>query len=489
MAEEVRKRALAAAVILILAAGILLPIWRVAVPPLLDYPNHLARAFVLRHLHDPAFSFSTYYASDWRLYPYLGMDGSMFVLDRIFPIETAGRVFLSLCAGLFPVAAWFFLREAHPGENWTAVWASLAAYNVFFLEGFLNFDLGLVVAMFALGLWLRWLRLGGISRWFAALGGIVAAYFTHLLAFTLVGIVLTVYAIFSRRSWRQMALSWLLFVPGALAYLHSSRVGMGKQTIVYQGWDDKIDALGKIMHGYAPTLDTITLAAVPVFFLFAWLRNREFRWDWPWFGTAAVLFAAFWMIPWAYGDASDLDIRVLPFVFVAIFAVARIGARGRLLVALPLLLCAARAVSITRAWDAEQPLLAGLSASLNVVPRDALVLPIVAGDQDPIERPFTHFSAYGVIRRGWFSPYLFDFPGETPMRVVYDSYTPDGFWNLGYDEPPDWPQVASDYQYVWAYGVPEYSAALAGIGDRVYSYGALEVYKLRGVPACGAAPC
>jgi hypothetical protein len=479
---EFRQRLLAVAVLLILAVGLLLPIWRVAFPPLLDYPNHLARAFVLRHLHDPAYSFAKYYASDWGLYPYLGMDGSMFVLDRIFPIETAGRVFLSLCAVLFPVAAWFFLHEAHPGENWSAVWACLVAYNAFFLEGFLNFDLGLVVGMFALGLWLRWMRGGGAGRWIGALAGITAAYFTHLLAFALVGITLTVYALLSRKSLRQIALSWLLFVPGSLAYLHSSRVGLGAQKIVFHGWDDKLGSLGMIMHGFTPALDWITLAAVPVFFLLAWWRNSSFRWDWPWFGTAAFLFAAFWIVPWAYGDASDLDIRVLPLLFVVIFAVARIGPRARLLAALPLLLFAARTVSTTHEWVAEQPELAGLAASFDVVPRDAMVLPIVKGDQDPIYRHFTHFWAYGVIRRGWVSPYLFDFPGETPMRVTYDSYTDDAFWNQGDDDTPDWPATARDYQYVWAYDEPEFSPALAGIGDRVYANGALEVYKLHPAP-------
>jgi hypothetical protein len=341
-------------------------------------------------------------------------------------------------------------------------------------------------------LWLRWIRRRGAALWVATLVAVTAAYFTHLLAFAIVGITLTVYSLLSRRSLRQIALSWLMFVPGALAYLHSSRVGLGAQQVIFHGWYDKIDSLGTIMHGYAPRLDSITLAAVPVFFLLAWWRNRSFRWDWPWVGTAAFLFAAYWIIPWAYGDASDLDIRVLPFLFVMIFAVARIGPRGRLLVALPLILFVARAVSTTHEWVSEQPQLAGLAASFDVVPRDALVLPIVKGDDDPIARPYTHFWAYGVIRRGWFSPYLFDFHGETPMRIVYDSYTDDAFWSLGYNDAPDWSATAGDYQYVWAYGTPEFSKPLAGIGDRVYSYGDLQVYKLRpqlAAPPCGAAPC
>lgn len=96
------------AVVLILFAMVVTPIWTVAFPPLLDYPNHLARAFVLAHLNDPAFTFSRFYRADWGAYPYLGMDALLAVLVRLFPIETAGRVFLSICAAALPAAAWFF---------------------------------------------------------------------------------------------------------------------------------------------------------------------------------------------------------------------------------------------------------------------------------------------------------------------------------------------------------------------------------------------
>jgi hypothetical protein len=75
-----------------------------------------------------------------------------------------------------------------------------------------------------------------------------------------------------------------------------------------------------------------------------------------------------------------------------------------------------------------------------------------------------------------------DAPGETPMRIIHSSYTPDGFWNLVYDEPPDWQQVRDDYEYVWAYDVPRFSVPLAQIGDKIYSSGALEVYRVRKSP-------
>ena len=140
---------------------------------------------------------------------------------------------------------------------------------------------------------------------------------------------------------------------------------------------------------------------------------------------------------------------------------------------------AARTASLTQYFVGVQPELAGLARSFDYVPRGARVFPIVEGDEDPIERPFTHFWAYGVIRRGWFSPYLMDEPGQTPMRIVYDSYTSDGFWDEEYEAPPDWKKVQSDYNYVWAYDVSRFSQALGAIGEKVYAYGPLEVFRMK----------
>jgi hypothetical protein len=470
------------AALLILAAALLVPIWSAAFLPLLDYPNHLARSFVLAHLNDPALTFGRFYRADWGAYPYLGMDASLAILDRLFPIETAGRAFLSLCAFALPAAAWFFLRQVSPGEDVSALWTLLIAYNVFFLEGFLNFDLSIAVGFLALGLWLRWLAKQSVTRWVAALVTFTALYFTHLLGFGVAGLVVVAYLAFDRRPLRDWAWSGALALPGVVFYLHSSRVGLGANKIVFHGFAEKLDSLWMILHGYSPALDLISLAALGAWFLAAWWRNPEFRWNSRWLAVAAFVFILFWGIPWMWGEGSDLDIRVLPMLFVVILATARVGKRAKWLAAIPLLLFAARMVNVRQHFIAVQPELAGLARSFDAVPRGALVLPIVEGDQDPIERPFTHFWAYGVIRRGWFSPYLMDAPGETPMRIIHDSYTPDGFWNHVYEETPDWKQVQSDYEYVWAYDVPRFSEALAGIGDRIYSFSALEVYKIRKSP-------
>jgi hypothetical protein len=474
----------------ILAAMLVLPIWIVAFPPLLDYPNHLARAFVLLHLGDPHSPFHGFYRADWGAYPYLGMDASLAVLGRLFPIETAGRVFLSFCVLALPAAAWFFLRQLHPEPGFAACWALLISYNVFFLEGFLNFDLSLAVGFLALALWLRCLAQPSTGKWLVALVAFTALYFAHLLGFGISGLIVVTYLALARRGIRDWLCGGGLAVPGVAFYLHSSRAGLAPGKIVFHGLDDKLDSLGMILHGYWPWLDWLSLGALALWFVAAWWRNPEFRWDWKWVAIAAFLFVLFWAIPWMWGEGSDLDIRVLPFLFVTLLATVRAGRRAKWLAVIPLLLFAMRTVSVAQHFVRAQPELAALARSFDVVPSGqaglaippALVLPIVEGDEDPIERPFTHFWAYGVIRRGWFSPYLMDAPGETPLRIIHESYTPDGFWDLVYDQPPDWRQVQSDYDYVWAYDVDKFSLALREIGEKIYSAGPLQVYRIRKSP-------
>src|SRR5438045_2832428 len=55
----------------LLAFGLLIPLMLVRELPMLDWPNHLARIFVLQHLGDSAYIFAHYFRADWAAYPYV----------------------------------------------------------------------------------------------------------------------------------------------------------------------------------------------------------------------------------------------------------------------------------------------------------------------------------------------------------------------------------------------------------------------------------
>ena len=233
-----------------------------------------------------------------------------------------------------------------------------------------------------------------------------------------------------------------------------------------------------ILHGYWPWLDWISLAALAVWFFAAWWRNPEFRWDRKWIGIAAFLFALFWAIPWMWGEGSDLDIRVLPFLFVAILAMARVGRRAKILAAIPLLLFAARTVSV----DAPFP----GSAACAGRPR-ALVRCRAA------RRPR---AAHRRRRRGPHRAALHPFLGlrSDPPRLVLpildgrarrDSHADHPrFLHAGWilepratTKPPDWQQVQNDYDYVWAYDVSRFSGRSPRSANK-----SIRVRPARGLP-------
>ncbi|MGH9530781.1 MAG: hypothetical protein ACRD2Q_00200, partial [Terriglobales bacterium] len=101
---------------------------------------------------------------------------------------------------------------------------------------------------------------------------------------------------------------------------------------------------------------------------------------------------------------------------------------------------------------------------------------------------YSQFWAYGVIRKGWYSPYLFHDPGVHPLRLRYQPYYPSAPFNLPmvYREAPDWKRIQRDYDFVWAFNVTAFHTELSRIGMLVFEEGDLRVYRLVQPPA--AAP-
>ena len=470
-----------ALLLLAIAAGLLAPIWTVRYPPIVDYPNHLATAFMLAHLKDPALHFRDFYTADWNSYPYLTMDVILVGLQRFVSIDLAGRLLLSLCVLSVPVAAWFFIRQANPSEENLALWSLLVSQNLFFfLNGFLNLQLGLALCLFTVGVWVRYLERHRLGAWCLLLLLTTGLYYTHLEAFGIAGFVMTAYCVLSRRRIRQVFLAWALFVPGVLFYLHAVTGLKPSHDVQFRGLGNKFAGLLIVVLGYSPALDFLTLAVVIGAVL--WARyNPEFRWNRAWIGTVGCLFALYWVFPAAYGTATNPDRRVLPFLVVLGLAAVKVGqTRGRELARVAVLLFLLRASGLEWNSVSLQPHLAKLATSFAAIPNDARVLPLVgwAAGAPLVER---HFWAYGMIQRGWFSPCLLHTSGAMPFQVRLQTYTPYGP-AFGYIESADWKRIRADYDYVWAYGVPQFSGPLSGEGAVVFAAEDLQVFKMGGRP-------
>jgi hypothetical protein len=466
---------------LLIAAILLAPIWLVPYPPLIDYPNHLARAFVLAHLGDANFHFNGFYTADWNFYPYLTMDMVLVAMQSFLSIEMAGRVFLSFCVLALPLATLFFLRQANPGHDRVALWSLLVSYNTWFLFGFLSQVLSTSLCFLALGLWLRHGTPFRPLRWFCLLLVTTALYFTHLIGFGVAALVVLGYSLLTRRTPSQIAAALLLFVPGVAFFFLASRAQAPERWgAVFTGFGDKVIGLSSVVRGYSTPLDLLTLLILAGCCFGVWWRNREFGWNHRWVGITAGLLGLYWLFPSEYGAGADSDRRVLVFIFVLTLAVARVGQRARVLAPIIALLFAVRMANVAQVFLAEQPKLASLAESFAVVPRGARVLPIVQRNRDRfIRADYLHFWSYGVIQKGWLSPYLFHDIGVQPLRIQTQAYHPFGLGGDIRRVRPDWKRVRENYDYVWAYNASFFSAQLAEIGELVFENGHLRVYRVK----------
>lgn len=470
---------------LLIASALLLPIWVVERPALLDYPNHLARNYVLANVNDPSLELSQFYRADWGPNPYLGMDICLQLLQRFLPIYLAGKVFLSFTVLAFPAACWWFLRKANPGNEWMAVWALLVVYNVLFLEGFVVYELSLAMAFFALGWWLVYTRAPNWWKWSLMTALFTSVYFTHLVGFIVAGIVVASYVFFSR-NWKQVVFSGLMFIPGVLFYVLS---GIGKHNgrdITTRTIYDKLgDGLYTLFHHYSPPMETMTIWVILACVLLVVVHNTEFHWDWPWPAVALSLLALYAALPLQIGQTFDVDIRVMMPLFVVTLASAKVGRRQFGIAAIALALFFAKQASIAERFIYVQPDLAGWAKSFDYIPAHSRILPIVQmgeGD-DPIHRPYAHFWSYAVIEKQVFTPYLFDLKGQTPMRIVHEVYSPDGFWDLDYDEIIRWKEIQKEYDFIWAYDVDRFAPAMRRIAKPVYQSGMLTLYRIKRPPS------
>ncbi|HXS41156.1 MAG TPA: hypothetical protein VN766_13300, partial [Stellaceae bacterium] len=93
-AGNTRVLGLAAAYFLLVGLTLSPLLWT-RIPALVDYPNHLARMWILVHGSDiPALAAN--YVAHWRLLPDLAMDLVVPPLAHLIGVELAGRTFIAL---------------------------------------------------------------------------------------------------------------------------------------------------------------------------------------------------------------------------------------------------------------------------------------------------------------------------------------------------------------------------------------------------------
>lgn len=163
--------------------GLLLaaPLAVVDLPPLLDYPNHLARMLVLA-ADDADPVLSRFWAPAWGLLPNLATDLIVPPLSDVMSLDIAGRVVLGAILVLQLVGVVVYHRAAFGVRSWWPLGGTIVACNAVFLLGFMNFMAGLGPALLVAALWIGQRERRPISAVAGAMLGLVVLFFCHIFA-------------------------------------------------------------------------------------------------------------------------------------------------------------------------------------------------------------------------------------------------------------------------------------------------------------------
>lgn len=213
-----------------------LPLWTVPFPPMLDYPQQLAVAAIVRWIGDPARGFSEAYELA------LGRPQGLFEmvtagLAYLMPLDVAGKLVLSLSlAGVLAAAAALCRRTGRPA--WYALLALAVTYNHTFYWGFVDSLIAYPLFLGAVVLADRLLDGPfGLRSWLLLAGSVAIFYTVHLqMLFLLAGAVGWL-ALARRPPLGRLALQVSALLPGVVlgagvlgwAHLHGEEIMTGFQ--------------------------------------------------------------------------------------------------------------------------------------------------------------------------------------------------------------------------------------------------------------------
>jgi hypothetical protein len=461
----------------------ILPFWIFRYPVLADYPQHLARWFVLHNIHDPPFSFSGYYTLDWGPHPYVLVDALGALLQFVFPIDIAGRCVLSVCVLSVPLAALYFLRKAAPGNDGFALFAFLIAFNPMMLMGFVESQLSLALCVLAVGLWVSFCDTPKVLTGLATGAVIVLVYLAHLIGFALAGIIMGLYCVVLHKPLARLLRLGLLSLPGLALFVYNMKRSLAGGALTYKGpsaWD-KLRNIVSPFRVYSPYEDLMIIAGLALF-LFLLYRNRnQIRWQPSWLAVCAMLFAVYLAAPSQYGAAGYIDVRIVPLLYLVALATIRTRNMSWTLNAAIVLLVLFRVATIDFLFASKQHGLEERTAGFQAIPFGARVFPLVqlGSEKTIVGKAEIHHVAYGVIQKGFLVPTICYLPGFQPLRTTGAGYCPNPFCEVVSLENTDWGQVAKYYDYLWVDAFPAAIPYAESIAERVPFNGTVAIYRVR----------
>jgi len=418
------------------------PLFLIDYPPLGDLPNHLARLYILStHGSDPVLSLM--WRGDWHIVPDLAIDIVGPPLINLTSVENACRLILIAIVTAQLSGAVLLHRAMFGRRSYWPLSAGLIIYNNIFLLGFLNYLLGIGLAMIGASAWISQMSFLRQRRIVVAVIFSLSLFFCHIVAvlfyLLLIGawqLAAAVESGFTLAALRRQLLPLALPVALPAILFELSRVpNLERGQIGWSTIPHKIFALLGPFVNYSIVIDVLGAAAIIAgLLLFIYFRKLDVPKSTQ--IALAALFAVYVVCPAAILTGNYLDARLpilMGFIVVSGTNLVNLPARNGVMVGIAAgLVVFVRLGFLSGVWiDARADLEDFRSMEAFIFP-GARILVMTASDDAASyfrdrhrSREVRHFGAtsqslvgFWVIERRVFWPLLFADPSQQPIRVL-----------------------------------------------------------------------
>ena len=470
-------------VALILLGITLIPLVLVRIPPLVDYPNHMARMQILAdggHSH----YLRQYYEIHWDILPNLAIDVLVPALARLVGIEIAGKVFIALTLCLLSGGVIALHYALHRHWSWWPLVGFLFLFNSILLWGFLNylFGLGLAILSFAGWVALRHRPYRLTLPLFAGLA--VLLFFSHLFALGVYVLLLSGYEF--GQWWRHgssphrvIESTWLtaglsLVLPLALLLasptfrprsdqLPLALKGMTTlSSVTFVPFSTKVEALKGTIRTDHRMLDRLTVGLL-IAIVIGGLVFRQLSISPSMTIPLTLVGLAALAMPTTVGAMSMVEIRT-PIVFILLAVAASdwrcAQRRWAMVLALGLMaLFLARVGYVSFRWQEADHHYAQFLRALQQLPEGTrLFSAIKLGSTNPVDIsetrqpesvPMANLSCWAVVTRAAFVSNIFSAPSQQPIELTPPYRAMPALEEfLNHRRPIPWDAIGKQYDYL-----------------------------------------
>ena len=405
-----------------------LPLLFIRILPAVDYPDHLARIYILAQgMSLPGYA--NFYQPHWAFLPNLAFDLVMVPLAKIMPVELAGRLFV---CGVFALTIYggAKVNKALTGKwTWLALIPALLLYNRILAYGFLNYLCGLSLLLVAFGFHIEHRNSATWKRLLIEALFLCGLFACHLVAMAMYVACAIAYDF---GQWRQRSpgkssilrdLGVVLLPTFAIlaAFVKFSPTTNEAVQMEFRDWLSKFKLIHMTFQSGQGAWDLIF--AFLVLLLLVWMLSyRKVKIDKSMIYPIVLMTLVFIVSPTGFKDAMNVDTRiplaVTLIIFVSFIPSARYSAQmgGACVLGL---LGFRSFVTVTHyaEWDRQ---VSSIVSDLRQIPQGSIVLDSRNIDSHAFDTvawdpPLLHLDCLLLLERPVLAQDLFTIPSQQPL--------------------------------------------------------------------------